>query len=212
MTENDNIVLRVFEYGFYHAVEQWEDSNILKFPEPVVIYLDSATDIPEISVLILDFGEQGQFDYKVKNFVYQKHELRELNQKKMIILIPFQLLKLRKIIKDAPTPENFALLQNLILDDIIGSIRANLEVGNITQTDAEELKELTLRLYEHIYQHYEELGGRQNMKQLIEGALELPGDKYRNKIEELEEEILKIKQENETIKEEYQRLKKQLEE
>lgn len=67
--------------------------------------------------------------------------------------------------------ENFALLQNLILNDIIGSIKANLTVGNITKRDADELISLTLQLYEHIYQHYDELGGGHKLRQLLEGAL-----------------------------------------
>ena len=32
--KDENIVLRVFEYGFYHAVEHMDDKTILKFPEP----------------------------------------------------------------------------------------------------------------------------------------------------------------------------------
>ena len=193
MTKAKNIVMRVFEYGYFHAMENQEENGVLKFPEPVVIYLDTETDIPETSILTLDFGAQGSFDYTVTNFVYQKHELRELNQKKMIILIPFQLLKLKRIIEKEPTEENFHLLQKLVLSDIIGSIKANLQVGNITENDAAELKELTLELFHHIYQHYEELGGYQDMKELLEGAMELPLDKYRIRIDELENELREVK-------------------
>ena len=217
MTKTKNIVLRVFEYGFYHAMEnRTEDSDVLKFPEPIVIYLDTEKDIPPTSELRVDFGEQGSFIYKVENFVYQDHELRELNQKKMIILIPFQLLKLRKIIEKNPTAENFAALQDLVLRDIIGSIKANLEVGNITEEDAEELKELTLQLYQHIYQHYDVLGGNNDMKELLEGAMVLPGDKYRDEISELKAEIARIQEREEAEKakaeEEIQKLRKELEE
>lgn len=81
------------------------------------------------------------------------------------------------------------MLRDLVLHDILGSIKANLEVGNITEADAEELKELTLQLYQHIYQHYDVLGGSGDMKQLLEGALELSGDKYRNEISELKEKL-----------------------
>ena len=136
----------------------------------------------------------------------------------MIILIPFKLLKLKNIIKQNPTPENFAALQELVLHDIIGSIKANLEVGNITENDAEELKELTLQLYKHIYQQYDKLGGGDHMKQLIEGAMELPGDKYRNEISELKEklaeaarekaeEVAKVKAEAEKAKAEAEKAK-----
>ena len=105
----------------------------------------------------------------MKNFYYQAHDIRELNQKKMVILIPFQLLKLRKLINKRPTKENFSLLHKLMMDDIMsvserdqaklvqserrmaimnevhdimGSVKANLQVGNITEDDAEQLREL----------------------------------------------------------------------
>lgn len=77
--KDENIVIRVFEYGFYHAVEHMDDKTILKFPEPVVIYLTKESSIPEESVLILDFGKQGSFEYKVENYIYLNHDVIELN-------------------------------------------------------------------------------------------------------------------------------------
>ena len=74
--------IRVFEYGFYHAVEHMDDKTILKFPEPVVIYLTKESSIPEESVLILDFGKQGSFEYKVEKYIYPNHDVIELNQRK----------------------------------------------------------------------------------------------------------------------------------
>ena len=88
-----------------------------------------------------------------------------------------------------PTRENFLQLQKLIQNDILDSIDANLKVGNILADDANLLLELTNQLYEHLYKHYFEKGGRQDMKPLLDGALELPMDKYRIQIDELEEKI-----------------------
>ena len=160
----------------------------MHFPEPMVIYLDTGTGVPATSTLTLDFGSQGTFPYTVKNFLYQEHEMQELNRKKMVVLIPFQLLKLRRIIASHPSPENFLLLQNQLSNDILYSIKANEQAGNITVDDANQLWELTSLLLDHIYKHYEELGEYQDMKPLLEGALELPNDKYRIRIDELEQE------------------------
>ena len=57
-----------------------DDKTILKFPEPVVIYLTKESNIPEESVLILDFCKQGSFEYKVENYIYLNHDVIELNQ------------------------------------------------------------------------------------------------------------------------------------
>ncbi|MDD3416381.1 MAG: hypothetical protein PHY47_20655 [Lachnospiraceae bacterium] len=199
MTFDGSIVVRAFEYGFQSAMYHRADDSALHFPEPVIIYLDSEKEYPETSSLTLEFGTQGSFTYKVKNFLYQQYEIKELNQKKLIILIPFHLLKLRHIIAKDSSQKNFQLLRELIINDILSSVKANLTVGNITADDASQLRELTLQLYNHVYSHYEELGGYAVMKPLLEGAIELPLDKYRIRIDELDEENQSLKQKNDTL-------------
>ena len=75
----------------------------------------------------------------------------------MIILIPFQLLKLRKLLEKERSDENLEKLKFLIQNDIIGSIENNLSLGNITMEDAQRLRRLTHKLYQHIYSHYKEM-------------------------------------------------------
>ena len=58
--------------------------------------------------------------------------LQELNDKKLIALLPFLLLKLRKKIEKIRSKENIEELQRLVVDDIIGAIRRNEEVGNLS--------------------------------------------------------------------------------
>ncbi len=159
MTEDDGIVFRVFQYGYSHADRNREIKDgvyLMRFPEPKIIYL-CPTDAPDEYVLKLDYGTQGTFDYRVSTFKYLDMPLEELNQKKMVILIPFQLLRLRDRLAKSRTPEDLDELKNLIQNDIIGSIDENVRVGNITVDDARRLKRLTHRLYEHIYSHYQEM-------------------------------------------------------
>ena len=99
----------------------------------------------------------SRFRYKVSTFKFLEASLEELNNKKMIILIPFQLLKLRDIMKKERSEENLKALQYLIEHDIIESIEQNLTLNNITTDDARRLKQLTHRLYQHIYSHYDEM-------------------------------------------------------
>ncbi len=87
----------------------------------------------------------------------------ELTQKKMIILIPFELLKLRKAIEKSRTPENLCALQHLIRHDILEAIQINLDAGNITVDDAIKLRMLAHKLYQHIYSHYEEMEAMNEM-------------------------------------------------
>ena len=164
MTEDEDIIFRVFEYGYGHAdrnrkqePHSSEYDCELNFPEPKIIYLYSSQNVPDVYTLKLNFGSQGSFLYKVSTFKFLETSLEELNQKKMIILIPFQLLKLRKLLEKDRSEENLNVLKNLIQNDIIGSINVNLELGNITANDAQKLRRLTHKLYEHIYSHYKEM-------------------------------------------------------
>lgn len=87
-----------------------------------------------------------------------------------------------------------------------------MQVGNITTDDANQLKELTKRLYEHIYASYEKLGGYADMKPLLNGAIELPLDKYRIRIDELEAEKTKAEAREKEIEAENQKLRERIKE
>lgn len=160
MTEDEDIIFRVFDYGYAHATRNSIkniSSGLLRFPEPKIIYLYTKSPAPDRYDLILDFGTQGTFLYQVSTFKYLETSPEELTRRKMIILIPFELLKLRDAMKQERSPENLELLKNLIQNDIIGSINQNLLAGNITIDDARRLRRLTQQLYDHIYSHYEEM-------------------------------------------------------
>lgn len=160
MTEDDDIIFRVFEYGFSHAGRQRINDRYgcrLNLPQPKIIYLYSSENVPDEYVLSLYVGNEKLTDYKVSTFKFLETDTETLNDKKMVILIPFALLRMRKVMEKERTPENMEALKNIIQNDIIGSVEENLAIGNITVEDAQKLKRLTHKLYEHIYAHYNEL-------------------------------------------------------
>lgn len=188
--------------------------DTLRFAQPIVIYLNAVKGIPEESTLLLEFEGQGTFSYKVKNYVYLNHDITDLNRNKMVLLIPFQLLRLRDAHSFTPTKENLAALKRLVENDIIESIEANVKVGNALPEDASELLELTGQLYTQLYPEVESEGGT-DMKRRLEGAWELPNDKYRDRICDLEEQIEQMKTEHQkeaqTYQQEKQEMQKQIE-
>lgn len=166
MEQDEDIVFRVFDYGYHHAgnVRTTNDEYyVLRFPEPKIIYLYTTKDIPDTYTLRLDFGSQGYFDYQVPVLKYLETSIKELNQRKLVILIPFQLLKLRKLLQKDRSSANLLALQKLIEDDILGSIETNLLLENISVNDAYKLQRLTKQLYDYIYAHYAEMEELNNM-------------------------------------------------
>lgn len=196
MTEDEEIVFRVFEYGFGHAYKNRtivSGGERMVFPRPCIIYLDAGKkdSIPDEYSLVLQFENQGEFWYKVPVVKLQNISIQEMNEKKLIILLPFLLLKLRKKLEKVRSKENMEELQKLVVNDIINSIRKNEEVGNISHTDALDLIELTTKLYMRIYSKYEELEAF--TMRLCDQSLELISDKYEKTVEELEDEVKEMK-------------------
>jgi len=195
MTEDEEIVFRVFEYGYQHAYKNRivvSGGERLVFPEARIIYMDEGKkdSIPDEYILTLDFREQGVFTYKVPVVKLQNMEAKELNDKKLFALLPFLLLKLRKKMSQIRSEENMEELKNLLLNDIMSTINRNEEIGNISISDAIDLKELTLRLYEEIYAKYSELEGF--TMRLFDQSMELFTDRYDKTVEELQEEMQDI--------------------
>ncbi len=176
MNEDQNIVLRMFNYGYLTASRYRRSANELIFPEQKIIYLSADKNLAEEYHLIIRFGDQGTYTYKVDAYNYNEKSIEELNQKKLILLIPFQLLKLRKPLEKARTKENVALLKNLIRNDIIGSIEQNLKAGNITRDDTIKIVNLVHQLYTHIYSEYTELQA-EGVADMFEEVFELEVDK-----------------------------------
>ena len=196
ITEDEEIVFRVFEYGFGHAYKNrtYENGNeTMMFPRPCIVYLDEGKKdkIPDEYTLVLKFENQGEFSYKVPVFKLQSISLQELNDKKLIALLPFLLLKLRKKIERIRSKENMEELQRLVMNDIMSNIDRNVEVGNISSTDGMDLKALTSILYMQIYSKYQEM--EDFTMRLYDQSLELPSDKYEKTVEELEEENAELK-------------------
>ena len=194
MSYSNDIVVRVFEYGFHHALESHRDGSLcLEFPEPVVIYLCDRDDIPPEDVLHIHFQGLGSIDYRVRNIVYLRQSSAEILQKKLIVLIPFQVLRLRSLLFDRrgrlkrPDKNECDRLIESIESDIIKAINLNYSAGNISYTDMLKLYDIAGQLYDQIILHYRKKGGDYTMRPLLPGALRLPNDKYIFQLEELED-------------------------
>ena len=205
ITEDEEIVFRVFEYGFGHAYKNrtYENGNeTMIFPRPCIIYLDEGKKdkIPDEYTLILKFEDQGEFSYKVPVFKLQTISVQELNDKKLIVLLPFLLLKLRKKMEKIRSKENMEELQSLVANDIIDVIHKNEELGNLSHSDALDLIDLTTKLYMKIYSKYKEM--EDFTMRMVDQSLELASDKYEKTVEELEEENTQLKTDIENQKKE----------
>ena len=183
MSVDGTIVMRAFEYGFHHAQKNQGEADILTFPDPVIIYLYESENVPDVQTLTVRFGSQGEFVYRVPTVKYQELSTEEKREKGLVLLLPFQLLKLRKAIEKERTKENLEALKLLVSHDIIEAIRVNEAAGNLTSRDSQVLKNLTLRLYHHIYDKFKEME-EEGVGEAVEEDLILEFDIIEQKLEQ----------------------------
>lgn len=175
MYPDSRIVMRVFEYGFHHALKSQSDAAVLNFPNPMILYLYEDGGVDEYQCLTINFGTQGTFKYRVPAFRYLRMNRTELERRKLIVLIPFQLLRLRKAIEKERTAENLKALKTLVQNDIIDVINNNIAVGNLTPMEGQTLKQMTLWLYRRIYGGYAEME-EEGVNTMVEDELILDMD------------------------------------
>jgi len=175
MYKDDEIIFRVFDYGYHHALKHRTDKDILYFPEPVVIYLGDVGDVPENYSITVNFGNQGEYIYKVPACNFTSMTPAEIEKKNMVILLPFYILKLRKNIARARTPENLQQLKKLIFDDILKTIEKQVSAELLSVNDGRVLKSLLLKLYQYLYSEYAEMED-EGMNDMVEDALVLDID------------------------------------
>ena len=166
-TNDTTIVLRFFEYSYRDALRHKEvkgDKISIKFPKPLVILLEHNNKSPDMVTLELDFGDQGTFDFSVPTMKFLNHSLDDLNNQKMVILMPLYLLKLRRKIENAKKRKKnsseavrqYATELKDLIKSILKSFEDNVKAGNIDSNDAFVLSGLVEKLYNHLYADIQE--------------------------------------------------------
>jgi len=178
-SRNDNeMVVRVFDYSYYDAIKNKDAQDgeiILKFANPKVIYLGHTKSTPDELTLRIVFEHQEPFVFKVPTMKFLNYDIEDLNNQKLVILLPLYILKLRKKIERRKTVENAEALQDLINNGIIKSIEKHVELGTITHEDARMLMVMLGRLYDEIYGDIE-LFKEKGVAEMIEDRLILATD------------------------------------
>ena len=82
ISDDENIVLRVFEYGFAEGLRTKKVSGggqkiSLTFPSARIIYWETTKRTPDEVVLSLEFPDGGNYDYIVKTFKFLNYGIHE---------------------------------------------------------------------------------------------------------------------------------------
>ena len=204
-SDDESIILRVFDYGYHHAYRHYEDVYSeqgircgirIGFPKQLVIYLDSSKTIPDYYSITMEFKDQGEYTVNIPIIKYQEKPLQEIIDKNLVILLPFKLLKVRNDIKKSIDSKDsdkikstISELREIYEDDIIKTIEGCFKNGSLLREDMNLLISLTRRLFEHLYSKYSDQEVIEKM--LHDESLDLEIDRYIDEVESLKDELAK---------------------
>ncbi|MDR1400419.1 MAG: hypothetical protein LBJ41_10890, partial [Treponema sp.] len=166
--DDPGLVIRVFEYGLGLSIQRrlsagkkGRESLRLIFPEPKIFYLEA--NAPEEEELVLDFGRQGTFIYRVATVKLLEHSIAELEAQGLTILLPFYVLKLRHEVERASTSEArvcyAAQMRELVLE-LEAAVERGRKAHGLDASDSrivlEHIEELLVSIYDS-YKEFEEV-------------------------------------------------------
>jgi hypothetical protein len=166
------MMIRVFEYGFAHAVgrKTFDDEvRSIVFPQAQVIYLTTTGKIHEKQTLRLHFPDGFTYDYEVKTFNPLDHSIKELEKKGMALLLPFYVMKMREDVAKADDVgrKKLSAQMKTLLDKVDGAVKNCREKGQINDQDALDIMRDLDRLYTELYGRYQEFAEDTSMKEKI---------------------------------------------
>ncbi|GHV75086.1 hypothetical protein AGMMS49940_23880 [Spirochaetia bacterium] len=173
INNDENMALRVFNYGYLEGLKRKtvEDALItIPFPDARIIYWETTHKTPDTVTLRLQFPDGNHYDYGVDTFKFLDHSIHELEEKKLSILLPFYMLKLRKRVTAAQSSQQRQELSELmknILEELIRTVDHSTQNGLMTKEDMRTVVNLLGRLYADLYKSYEEFKGASTMVQEV---------------------------------------------
>ena len=148
-------------------------------------------------------------EYKVPTVKLPEISTEELNARKMVVLLPFHVLKCRKLIRKGEITD-VSELKRIVENDIIGNIDYNVELGNIEQEDAFKLKRYLKSLCRYLGKHHKELEAMRDMTdESFMTDADIICETYEKKLAEKEKEMAKQSAMIEQLQQQIEQLKKQ---
>jgi hypothetical protein len=163
------MALRVFNYGYLEGIKRKtvDDALItIPFPAARIIYWETTHKTPDTVTLRLQFPDGNHYDYGVDTFKFLDHSIHELEEKKLSILLPFYVLKLRKRVTASQSGQQRRELSELmknILEELVRTVDHSTQNGLMTKEDMSTVINLLGRLYTDLYKSYEEFKGANTM-------------------------------------------------
>ena len=160
MKNDHQMVIRMLSYDLHFAMQHCETEQdaagemILRFPRSVVLYPEKNRKIPDRLRCRIIFQDDSEHTYQVPTVKMQDYTLEEIQQKHLILFIPYVLLRLRPQLESRNGIKKEELTS--IVNSVIVILNEEVQLGNITELQQKDILELFTRASKKIFTHYPE--------------------------------------------------------
>jgi hypothetical protein len=171
---NLNIALRMFRYGYERGLKRktaGRDGVItIPFPKARVLYWETTKNTLDTARLRLIFPDGTPHEFSVGTFKVLEHSPGDLAKRKLLLLLPFYILKLRKQVVAAKTSAKRRALSGELgatFKQIVETLDAAEQSGILTKPDKQLILNQLDILFSQIYEPYKEFKEVTKMKDTV---------------------------------------------
>ena len=160
MKNDHQMVIRMLSYDLHFAMQHCETEQdatgemILRFPRSVVLYPEKNQKIPDRLRCRIIFQDDSEHTYQVPTVKMQDYTLEEIQQKHLILFIPYVLLRLRPQLESCNGIKKEELTS--LVNSVIVILNEEVQLRNITELQQKDILELFNRASKKIFTHYPE--------------------------------------------------------
>jgi hypothetical protein len=201
---NPDMALRMFVYGFEIGREHREPAAkktrgvVIRFPQAKVFYWKPNSRIPRKLSLTLIFPDGTPHEYAVETYKPLEHSIAELQEKHLVLLLPFHLMKFRAAAKRSRTATERQKLAGAIAElvkSLIAATKQSVRDGTLTEVERVNVLDLMTRLQNEIYRGYTEI--KETSMEIVNGEIITIGEQWEmarnNEVRALNEQINNLK-------------------
>jgi hypothetical protein len=166
INNNPNMVLRMFVYGFEIGREHRDTSTakktggiVIRFPRAKIFYWAPNSKTPDKLSLTLVFPDGTPHEFIVETYKPLEHSIAELEEKQMVLLLPFHVLKLRAAAKRTQTAADRRKLTGDIAElmkALVEATKQSVRDKILTEAERLDILDLMARLQKEVYSEYTE--------------------------------------------------------
>ena len=201
MKNDHQMVIRMLSYDLHFAMQHCETEQdaagemILRFPRSVVLYPEKNRKIPDRLRCRIIFQDGSEHTYQVPTVKMQDYTLEEIQQKHLILFIPYVLLRLRPQLESRNGIRKEELTS--LVNSVIVILNEEVQLRNITELQQKDILELFNRASKKIFTHYPEY--RREVSSMTELKIKTLSMQLAEKDEQLAEQKERLAEQDEQL-------------